>query len=439
MFASYRHGPLTHTRYSSWARFDDSGDHDTGVALKVFAEGTGVAKPTNDRNQAVTKFCLAMEEHRRTEAGRVRTPKEFVRSFFPYDESKAEDRLFLHIPQDIRGPVISQWGIRGAKAALRDDDEKIRDVVHDALVSGDIDENAFEEGITPQIFIDWMPLWAFWAFWRNGKLTNVAIQKALAVARELELIDDKWFLANIEGRGGKLKGTDVLCDTLSKDQIVAWVRKIHESGDGSPSGIVAAIGWETILAKTAQDALLFALDQFARKAGLLPEQPPPKDERSGAEGTSSSETIAASAPSQEPTTGQQPTIDEGLPISIPEVPAVDGPATNPPTGDEPSVPSTEERGAGFAGTADESPKLAEARAKMMEMLGQPPPPKREPWDDSEVPAKPSSLEWPEPEPIVSAATGPDVHKASPSGAPGKVPAPNPPPVPRKNAPRPGGR
>ena len=120
-----------------------------------------MGKPTNDRNQAVTKFCLAMEEHRRTDAGRVRTSKEFVRSFFPYDEAKAEDRLFLHIPQEVRGPVISQWGIRGAKAALRDDDEKVKDVVHDALVSGDIDENAFEEGVTPEIFIDWMPLWAF--------------------------------------------------------------------------------------------------------------------------------------------------------------------------------------------------------------------------------------------------------------------------------------
>ena len=28
-------------------------------------------------------------------------------------------------------------------------------------------------------------------------------------------------LNNVQGRGGKLKGTDVVCDTLSKDQIVA--------------------------------------------------------------------------------------------------------------------------------------------------------------------------------------------------------------------------
>ena len=82
-----------------------------------------MAKPRNDRNQAVTKFCLAMEEHRRTEAGRVRTAKEFVAHFFPFDEQKAKDQLFLHMPNDVRGPVLAKWGIRGAKAALKDDDE----------------------------------------------------------------------------------------------------------------------------------------------------------------------------------------------------------------------------------------------------------------------------------------------------------------------------
>ena len=230
-----------------------------------------MAKPRNDRNQAVTKFCLSMEDHRRTEAGRVRTAKEFVAHFFPFDESKAKDQLFLHMPNDVRGPVLAKWGIRGAKAALKDDDDRVKLVVHDALVAGDIDEAIFEEGITPEILVDWIVLAEWWSFWRHGRLTGVAIQTALATARELGLIDDKWFLLNVQGRGGKLKGTDVLCDTLSKDQIVAWVRKIHETGDGSPAGIIAAIGWDTVLAKTAQDALLFALDQFARKAGLAPE------------------------------------------------------------------------------------------------------------------------------------------------------------------------
>ncbi len=237
----------------------------------------------NDRKAGVTKFCLAMEEHRRTEAGRVRTAREMVDFFFPRTPAGTDDRIFLHIPPEVRGPIVAGWGVRGAKSALRDTDEKVKQVVSDALAAGDIDEGSFEEGLDPQTLIDWAPLQEWWHFWRTGKLTGVAIQKALAVARELALFDDRWFLLNVEGRGGKLKGTDTLCDTLSKDQIIAWMRHVHESGDGSPAGLVAALGWDTVLIKTAQEALLFSLDAFAKKVGLVaatsgaqaPEPPPP--------------------------------------------------------------------------------------------------------------------------------------------------------------------
>jgi hypothetical protein len=436
-----------------------------------------VAKPRNDRNQAVTKFCLAMEDHRRSEAGRVRTAKEFVAHFFPFDEQQAKDQLFLHMPNEVRGPVLAKWGIRGAKAALKDDDEKVRFVVHDALVAGDIDESIFEDGITPEILVDWIVLAEWWSFWRNGRLTGVAIQKALATARELHLIDDKWFLLNVQGRGGKLKGTDVLCDTLSKDQIVAWVRKIHETGDGSPAGLIAAIGWDTVLAKTAQDALLFALDQFARKAGLASEPAETKASAGGAASTGGaaphSTSTAAGPSSAEPETARHarlaeahPTVaapsdvaaiaeadaiaaqkrqDSGFPVAIPEIPAVDGGDDEPP-----SIPSVEER-AIWPNQVEESPKLAEAREAMMATLMQSEPKakaapvQREPWDESEIPAKPSSLEWPEPPPIVaSGANGGGTSSAPPASlevieetevpkaaAAPKVPAPNPPPVPRK--------
>jgi hypothetical protein len=343
-----------------------------------------VAKPKNDRTNAVTKFCLAMEEHRRTEVGRVRTAKEFVANFFPYDEKAATDKVFHTIPNEVRGPVLSTWGIRGGKAALKDDDDKVRDVVHDALVAGDIDENIVEEGLTPQILVDWIALSDWWSFWRQGKLTGVAIQKALATARELELIDDRWFFLNVQGRGGKLKGTDVVCDTLSKDQIVGWIRKLHESGDGSPAGLVAALGWETILAKTAQDALLFALDAFAKKTGLVAEKDaPPVESKKEEKGP-----------------------DSGIPIAIPEIPAVDAADNEPNTAAV--APDQSPWGA-------ESPKLVEARAKMMEMLGGqggPPAPNQE-WNPSDVPEKPSSLEWPEPPPIVSG------DKKGPPATPGR--------------------
>jgi hypothetical protein len=225
--------------------------------------------PRNSRTNAVTKFCLVMEEHRRTAAGRVRTAKEMLDHFFPRPTTGPVDRVFHYMPPAVRGPIVSGWGIRGSKSALRDTDDKVKLVVGDALASGDIDENAFEEGVNPAVLIDWMPLAEWWAFWRGGKLTGVAIQKALAAGRDLDLFDEKWFLENIQGRGGKLKGTDTLCDTLSKDQIVTWVKTVHQSGDGSPSGLVHALGWDVILAKTAQDALLYALDELARHVGLV--------------------------------------------------------------------------------------------------------------------------------------------------------------------------
>lgn len=228
-----------------------------------------MARTSNDRKSAVTKFCLAMEEHRRTDGGRVRTAKEMVDFFFTRTPSGPEDRLFLHMPPEIRGPIVATWGIRGPKSAIRDTDEKVRQVVFDALAAGDIDEPIFEEGVAAPTLIDWVPLGDWWTFWRTGKLTGVAIQKALATARELALFDDRWFLENVDGRGGKLKGTDTLCDTLSKDQVIAWIRNVHKSGDGSPAGLVSALGWETILAKTSQEALLFALDAFAKKVGLV--------------------------------------------------------------------------------------------------------------------------------------------------------------------------
>jgi hypothetical protein len=230
-------------------------------------------KPRNDRQNAVTKFCLAMEEFRRTDAGRVKNAKELVEYFFPHDATKARDQLFVYLPPEVRAPIVAGWGIRGQKAALRDDDDRIRNVIHDAMNAGDIDETVFEEGVTPQILADWVPLPEWWVFWRAGKVSGAPSQKALATARELGLFDDRWFLENVDGRGGRLKGTDTVCDTLSKEQIVAWVRGVHASGDGSAAGLVGALGWDMILSKTSQEALLFALDALAKKIGLVMIQP----------------------------------------------------------------------------------------------------------------------------------------------------------------------
>lgn len=398
----------------------------------------------NDPSRAVTKFCLAMEEHRRTDAGRVRTAKEFVATFFPWDQEQATDRLFHLMPREVRGPVLSGWGIRGAKAALKDDDERVRGVVHDALVAGDIDEAIFEQGVNAQILTDWISLGDWWRFWRNGKLTGIAVQKALATARELGLIDDKWFLLNVQGRGGKLKGTDVLCDTLTKDQIVAWMKKIHETGDGSPSGIIGALGWETVLAKTAQDALLFAVDELAKKVGLV--EAPAAAAKQQEERVSvdvdvpmpgerlSVEVVIDQEPST--ATNGHALVDSGISVNIPDEPAEERGSEPPddinervtraggPEDEPPSFMSVEERS--MYAPEGESPKLAEARAAMMAMLSQG-------TDEKEAPAatatepKASGFDWPEPSQAPRRNTPTDIQA---------VPAPKPAPAPASSSKQP---
>ena len=114
-------------------------------------------KARNDLSAAVPKFCLALEEHRRTPDGRVRTSQELLATFFPHDEKVCTDRILKHLPNEVRGPIIAAWGIRGVKAALRDSDEKVQSVLYDALLAGDVDHTAFEEGLTAETLVRWVP------------------------------------------------------------------------------------------------------------------------------------------------------------------------------------------------------------------------------------------------------------------------------------------
>jgi hypothetical protein len=90
----------------------------------------------NDLSSPVPKFCLAVEEFRRTAEGRVRTSQEFLQHFFPHDAGKVTDRVFKFLPNEVRGPVLTSWGLRGAKSALKDTDDKVQSVVWDALLAG---------------------------------------------------------------------------------------------------------------------------------------------------------------------------------------------------------------------------------------------------------------------------------------------------------------
>ena len=228
----------------------------------------------NDLNAAVPKFCFELEMDRRTPEGRVRTAQEFLAHMFPHDPKIHTDRIFHYLPREVRGPILTTWSIRGKRTALRDDDDRVGAVVHDALVAGDIDATMFEQALAPNIIMRWIDLTDWWAFWRGGKITKYTILRALESGYESALFDAEWFLGTLRSHGGKLQGTDVLAEGLSKDDLTEWVRNIHETGDGSPKGIVGALGWDKIVAKTADEVLIAVLDAMALKVALVV----PKDE-----------------------------------------------------------------------------------------------------------------------------------------------------------------
>ena len=304
----------------------------------------------NDLSAAVPKFCLALEEYRRTPEGRVRTSQDFLTTFFPHDDKTCTDKILRHLPNEVRGPIVAAWGIRGIKAALRDPDEKIQQVVHDALVAGDVDHQAFEDGITPETMVRWLPLADLWAFWRGGKLSKQAIQKGMATAYELYLFDARWFLETLSAKGGALKGTDVLAEGLTKEDLTLWVRRIHETGDGTPKGIVGALGWDKIVAKTSNDILVAALDAVVAKVGLVV-APPAKDSSPKAVAEASPKVEAAPAPAPAPAAAPAaaaPVAEASKPAAAPEVARV----TDKPPADEGSwsmPPSAPDQGASPAG------------------------------------------------------------------------------------------
>jgi hypothetical protein len=238
--------------------------------------------------------------------------------------------------------------VRGIKSALRDNDEKVQSVIHDALVAGDIDHAAFEDGLSPETLVRWLPLGDLWAFWRGGKMTKQSLQKALTVAYDLALFDARWFLDTVQAKSGALKGTDVLADGLSKEDLVAWIKRIHEGGDGTPKGLVAALGWEKIAAKTRDEALVAVLDAVVTKVGLVPPKeakeaatPPPSRQENAEKGDMKTDPNAMAVdigtfPRAPGSSDKLPTDDRGWSVR-PNPPApvsVDSPSATPMTTEE---------------------------------------------------------------------------------------------------------
>jgi hypothetical protein len=218
-------------------------------------------------DEPVTRLCLTLDIDRRTPEGRIRSEREFREHFFPYDASTANDRIFRFMPREVRGPIVSSWGIRGKRTALMDDDPRVAAVVHDALLSDDINDQIFEQGLLPEVLISWCDLRDWWAFWRRGVQTKHSIGLALRTAYDLGLFDARWFLDSVEN--GRARGTDVLVEGLAKVELGRWIRRVHESGDGSPKGLLAALGWSTLVDHTSDMVLLRVIDGFAQVRGLV--------------------------------------------------------------------------------------------------------------------------------------------------------------------------
>jgi hypothetical protein len=221
----------------------------------------------NRPDEPVTRLCLTLDIDRRTPEGRIRSDREFREHFFSYDPETATDRIFKLMPKEVRGPILSGWGIRGKRTALRDDDERVKNAVHDALLADDVDDTIFEQGLLPEILVSWCDLRDWWAFWRRGVHTKHSIGLVLRTAYDLGLFDAAWFLEVIEN--GRIRGTDVLVEGLAKPELGRWLRRVHESGDGSPKGLLAALGWTTIVDHTADSVLLHVVDGFAQIRGLV--------------------------------------------------------------------------------------------------------------------------------------------------------------------------
>lgn len=380
----------------------------------------------NNLDHPVTKLCLVLEEDRRTPSGRIRSSKQFREHYFPYDERSCDDRIFVTMPTDVRGPIVAAWGIRGPRSAIKDTDDRVRNVVHDAFLALDIDDFLFEEGLLPVVLMRWGDLNDWWTFWRRGPITRHAMRKALETGYDLGLFDSLWFVDNLRSRGGTLEGTDVIAEGLSKAEMTDWIRAVYRGGDSSAEGLIRALGWELLANKLPDDAVLHLLDQLAEKVGLTgtarPRTEPPVE-------TTADDSETPDRPTPVP---GEPTPPSGFPAAMTPVRRSEPPAYGEPgprrgyTATLPAVPPPMPAPRGLPST----PPPAEAEIAAAARRSQPPPlpttPSSRPLaglieddeDDDEVPGRYR---------VVSSRPA-----ARPSTRPGPLPSSNPPPGSRRD-------
>ncbi len=247
------------------------------ATTEVAAEKPPEGNPADD---PVSKFALALEIHRREKATGKWEPKDFRSHFFPYAKDGATDEILRRMPKEVRGPILTAWGIRGQNRAKTDSDEKVLEVTFDALTATppDLDDKAFEEGVDAEKTIRWADLRHWWKFWRAGNLRKEDLTVFFRTAFELNLVDAKIFFAMIEDPKKKLTGIDVVSTAISPEDRIAWIRAIYETRDRDEDAILMALGWEKIVIKVDNAILITVADRLAERIGLVHVPPPKKDE-----------------------------------------------------------------------------------------------------------------------------------------------------------------
>jgi hypothetical protein len=147
-----------------------------------------------------------------------------------------------------------------------------------------------------------VPLTEWWSFWRASVLTKAALGKALVTAYDLVLFDAAWMFEHLESKTHK--GTDVVSEALGKEELSAWIKQVHASKDGTDKGLLQALGWEKLIAKTNNDSLVGLLDALAIKVGLTPA--PEQPAATPAVGVAQAALAAMSAPSLPEVDGKHP-------------------------------------------------------------------------------------------------------------------------------------
>jgi hypothetical protein len=227
-----------------------------------------------DPASQIGQFFLNFETAWRQAGGSgTHTPKDFRQFFFPFDRSDSTDRIFRHLTAEERADLVFGWHICGRKMAIRYSAERITEIVLEAFLEGDLDDERFAESIGPDLVLRRVPIEEWWRFFMLGKFSKPVILKFLNLADAACFIDASWFFAKVKTTvsSGRMNGLDALSAVLTKTDLADWLLKLHRimlSHAAHEQDLLAALGFETVVAKMALEDLQALVAEFGQRFGL---------------------------------------------------------------------------------------------------------------------------------------------------------------------------